>query len=83
MTREECKNLLVSKINDTRGIRFDELAASYDMYVIDGFSEIFHPDLIRQLIIEAKIGEIKYTLPDKISVSYLIPKGSKVSLTNI
>jgi hypothetical protein len=85
MTVEECKELIVKKIGLIGGIRFDEFAAGYDMHSIQGFSQVFHPHMIKQLIFENKIGEVKYVLLDKPDhvLSFLLPKGTNITLNNL
>ena len=84
MTREECKDFLVKHIEKLGGIRLDQLVSSYDLYATAGFSEIFHPEMLKQLVVENKIGEVVYSLPGSSNtITYLIPIGSKVSLTNL
>lgn len=64
------------------GMKADELAAGFNLYTFTGFSEVFHPDMIKQLVVEKRIGEVKYTFGER-TVSYLVPKGSKAVLTNV
>ena len=81
MTKEECKKLLADKISDVGGARADALVAWHGFYQNPGFSEIFHPDFLQQMVTEGMIIEIKYTLPntDK-SFSFLLPKETKISI---
>lgn len=80
MTRNECKNIIVKELNSLGGVRQDEFVAWRPLYLIEGFSEIFHPEIIQELIVENQIMEIKYVLPDKPNLvfSYLLPKGTKI-----
>lgn len=81
MTKDECKKVLVDKIAAVGGARADELVAWHGFYKIEGFSEVFHPDLLQQMVTEGLITELKYTLPDaKNSSSFLVPKGTKISI---
>lgn len=80
MTKEECKKLLADKIGVVGGARADELVAWHGFYQTPGFSEIFHPDFLQQMITEGMIIEVKYTLPGDKNFSFLLPKGSKVSI---
>jgi len=65
MTNEECKTLLVEKINILGGVRSDEFVAWGLLYTIEGFSEVFHPEMLKQLLSERRIVTIDYTLPGK------------------
>jgi hypothetical protein len=84
MTKEECKKLLLDKISAVGGARADELVAWHGFYRIPGFSEIFHPDFLQQMVTEGMIIEVKYTLPDSnSSFSFLLPKETKVSIIGL
>jgi len=80
MTKDECKKLLADKIMAVGGARADELVAWHGFYQIDGFSEVFHPDLLQQMVTEGMIIEIKYTLPSAKIFSFLLPKSTKCSI---
>lgn len=83
MTREECKDILVSKINVLGSVRADEFVAWTPLYIIDGFSQAFHPDMLKQLVMENKIATIEFTLPGKDKpLTYLFPNGTKFKVTN-
>jgi hypothetical protein len=81
MTKDECKKLIAEKITQVGGARADELVAWHGFYKTEGFSEVFHPEFLQQMVTEGMITEIKYTIPeDKNSFSFLVPKGTKVSI---
>lgn len=83
MTREECKDLLVEKINQLGGVRSDEFVAWSLLYSIEGFSQVFHPDMLRQLLTERRIMTIEYTPPKKDEVfTFLLPVDTKVQVLN-
>lgn len=83
MTREQCKDLLVEKIASLGGVRSDELVAWSLLYTIDGFSNIFHPDLLKQLVAERRILTIEYTLPEaKTSHVFLLPIDTNIKVFN-
>lgn len=84
MTKDECKKLILDKLVKVGGARADELVAWHGFYTVEGFSEVFHPDLLQQMVTEGMLMEIKYTLPDsKNSSSFLVPKGTKVSIIGL
>lgn len=83
MTREECKNILVDHINASGGRREDELVAWAALYIIEGFSETFHPDMVSELLMEHRIAAINYTLPNQIMLNFLLPRDTKIALINI
>lgn len=80
MTKDECKKLLADKIMAVGGARADELVAWHGFYQTPGFSEIFHPEFLQQMVTEGMIVEVKYTLPDAKSFSFLLPKETKISI---
>lgn len=81
MTKDECKKLIADKISLVGGARADELVAWHGFYNTEGFSEVFHPEFLQQMVTEGMITEIKYTMPEaKNSFSFLVPKGTKVSI---
>lgn len=83
MTREECKNLLVEKINQLGGVRSDEFVAWGLLYAIEGFSEVFHPEMLKQLLQERRIVTIEYTVPDKEKpFTFLLPVDTKIQVFN-
>ncbi len=83
MTRDECKDLLVEKINSLGGVRSDEFVAWSLLYTYDGFSDTFHPDMLKQLLSERRIMTVEYTLPGKTdSYVFLLPVDTKVQLFN-
>jgi len=82
MTREECKDFLVQYVEKMGGIRRDQLVSAYEIYVTPGVSEVFHPDMLDQLMVEKKLAELGYVL-GTVKVSYLIPVNAKVNLTNV
>ena len=83
MTRDECKQFLVERLSVLGGARMDEFAAFAGFHRVPGFSQIFHPEMISQLVLEGKIVEVKYVLPGKnTSMSFLLPKNTKVSIIN-
>ena len=83
MTREECKNLLVEKIGILGGVRSDEFVAWSLLYTIEGFSEIFHPDMLKHLLAERRIMTIEYTLPGRnLPFTFLLPVDTKVQVFN-
>lgn len=83
MTKEECKNLLVEKVNNLGGTKVDELVAWAGLYVIEGFSETFNPEMIKQLMYENRIGAVEYDLPNGKTSLFLFPKDSRVKLINL
>ena len=84
MTREECKNLLVEEVNGLGGVRADEFVAWGHLYTIEGFSAVFHPEMLHQLILENRVGAIEYTLPGKETpLTLLLPMDTKVKLVNV
>lgn len=82
MTREQCKDLLVDKITYLGGVRADEFVAWSHLYAIEGFSQLFHPDMIQQLVMEGRIAVIEYSVPNKKPLTFLVPKGTKVKVIN-
>lgn len=82
MTREECKQLLVDKINILDGVRQHEFVAWQVLHEIPGFSEIFHPDMLKQLVTENRITTVEYILPSNKSFNLLLPKDTKVVVLN-
>jgi hypothetical protein len=82
MTREECKNILVEQITSIGGIRLDELVAWSGLYIIEGFSETFHPEMLKQLMQENRISAIEYVLPKGLTLTFLMPKDTKIKLVN-
>ena len=82
MTIDECKNLLVEKINGLGGVRSDEFVAWSLLYTIDGFSTTFHPELLKQLLAERRIMTIEYTPPGKEAFTFLLPVDTKVQVFN-
>lgn len=83
MTREECKNLLVEKINTLGGVRSDEFVAWSLLHTYDGFSEVFHPDMLKQLLTERRIVTIEYTIPGgKLPFTFLLPVDTKIEVFN-
>lgn len=84
MTKDDCKKLIAEKLTIIGGARADELVAWRGFYTVEGFSEVFHPDLLKQMVTEGLIMEVKYTLPNaKNSSSFLVPKGTKVSIIGL
>jgi len=84
MTRDECKDLLVQKINELGGVRSDELAAWTLLYTIEGFPQVFHPDMFKQLLVERRIAIIEYTLPGKDKpFAFLLPVNTKIETFNV
>lgn len=83
MTRDECKQFLIEKLEILGGAKMDEFVAFTGFHRVEGFSQIFHPDMIWQLVLEGKIVEVKYILPNKTTpMSFLLPKHTKVSIIN-
>lgn len=83
MTNEECKTLLVEKINMLGGVRSDEFVAWGLLYTIEGFSEVFHPEMLKQLLSERRIVTIDYTLPGKDKpLTFLLPVDTKIEVFN-
>ena len=83
MTRDECKNLLVKKIGELGGVRSDEFVAWSLLYTIEGFSDVFHPDMIKQLLTERRIVTIDYTLPGRDKpFTFLLPVDTKIEVFN-
>ena len=83
MTKEECKNLLVEKITALGGVRADEFVAWSLLYTIEGFSETFHPQMLKELLIERRIITIEYTLPgQKEPLTLLLPVDTKIQVFN-
>lgn len=83
MTRDECKNLLVEKIGILGGVRSDEFVAWTYLYTVPGFSEVFHPDILKELLAERRIVTIEYTPPGKDhSFTFLLPVDTKIKLFN-
>lgn len=83
MTNEECKNLLVEKINVLGGVRADEFVSWGLLYTIEGFSETFHPEMLRQLLTERRIVVIEYTLPGgREPLIFLLPVDTKIQVFN-
>lgn len=83
MTRDECKDLLVKKIGELGGVRADEFVAWSLLYNVEGFSQLFHPDMLKQLLSERRILTIEYTLPDKETpFTFLLPVDTKIKVFN-
>lgn len=83
MTREECKDLLVEKIGLLGGVRADEFVAWSLLYTVEGFSEVFHAEMLKQLLTERRIMTIEYVLPGKDkSFTILLPVDTKVQVFN-
>jgi hypothetical protein len=83
MTREECKDLLVKKIGELGGVRSDEFVAWSLLYTIEGFSSVFHPDMLKQLLSERRIVTIEYTLPGREKpFVFLLPVDTKIQVFN-
>lgn len=83
MTTDECKELLVKKIGDLGGVRIDEFVAWGLLYTIEGFSETFHPEMLKQLLTERRIVTIEYTLPGKDKpFTFLLPVDTKIEVFN-
>jgi len=83
MTRDECKNLLVEKITAVGGARADEFVAWSLLYTIEGFSETFHPQMLKELLTERRISTIEYTLPGtKEVLTLLLPVDTKIQVFN-
>lgn len=83
MTIDECKNLLVEKISSLGGVRADEFVAWSLLYTVEGFSEVFHPEIMKQLLAERRIISIEYTLPGKKDpLTFLLPVDTKIQLFN-
>ena len=83
MTNEECKTILIDKITALGGVRADELVAWGPLYLIDGFSQTFHPEMLKQLVAENRITTIEYVLPEKEKpLTLLFPKDTKFKVFN-
>jgi hypothetical protein len=83
MTKDECKDLLVEKIAAVGGARADEFVAWTLLYTIEGFSETFHPDMLKQLLTERRIVTIEYTLPGQTTpLTLLLPVDTKIQVFN-
>lgn len=83
MTKEECKKLLVEKITAVGGARADEFVAWSLLYTIEGFSETFHPQMLKELLTERRIATIEYTLPgQKEPLTMLLPVDTKIQVFN-
>jgi hypothetical protein len=82
MTREECKKAVLDMLNSLGGARMDEFVCFVGLHKIKGFTQVFHPDMIDQLILEGNIVQVKCTLADKREINFLLPKNSKVSIIN-
>lgn len=83
MTREECKDLLVKKIGELGGVRSDEFVAWSLLYTIEGFSEVFHPDMLKHLLAERRIMTIEYRTPGRdLPFTFLLPVDTKVQVFN-
>ncbi len=82
MTREQCKDLLVDRITYLGGVRADEFVAWSLLYTIEGFSQVFHPEMLQQLVMENKITTIEYTAPGKKPLTFLLPKDTLIKVLN-
>jgi hypothetical protein len=82
MTKDQCKDLLVDKITYLGGVRADEFVAWRTLYLIEGFAQLFHPEMIQQLAAENRITIIEYTLPGKKPLKFLLPKGTTIKVVN-
>ncbi len=83
MTREECKDLLVEKINMLGGVRSDEFVAWSLLYTYEGFADVFNADMLKQLLMERRITTIEYTLPGKEKpFTFLLPVDTKIKVLN-
>jgi hypothetical protein len=83
MTNEECKKLVVEKIGVLGGVRADEFVSWALLYTIEGFSETFHPEMLKQLLAERRIVTIEYTLPGgKQPFTFLLPVDTKIDVFN-
>ncbi len=83
MNREECKNIIIEHVNNSGGRRLDELVAWAGLYMIEGFSETFHPEMIQELLQEGRIAAFTYFLPNNIFMSFLVPKDTDFKLINL
>jgi hypothetical protein len=82
MTREECKKVVLEMLDNLGGARMDEFVSFVGLHRIIGFTQVFHPDMISQLVLEGNIVQVKCNLPDKREVSFLLPKNTKISTIN-
>ncbi len=83
MTRDECKDLLVEKIGVLGGVRSDELVAWSYLYTVPGFSEVFHPDMLKHLLAERRIVGLEYKTPtQETSFMFLLPVDTKIKAYN-
>jgi hypothetical protein len=83
MTNEECKELLVKKIGELGGVRADEFVAWGLLYTIEGFSDTFHPQMLKELLTERRIVTIEYTVPgQKESLTLLLPVDTRIQVFN-
>jgi len=83
MTRDQCKDLLVEKIGMLGGVRADEFVAWSLLYTIEGFSEVFHPEILKQLLSERRITTIEYSLPGSEMVyTFLLPVDTTIKVFN-
>jgi hypothetical protein len=83
MTRDQCKDLLVEKIASLGGVRADEFVAWSLLYTIQGFSEVFHPEILKQLLSERRITTIEYSLPGSEMVyTFLLPVDTTIKVFN-
>lgn len=82
MTREECRQFIIDKINLLGGCKMHDFVAYAGYHKVPEFAKIFHPDMVHQLILEGEILEVRYILPGKEPLSFLLPKTAKVSVVN-
>ena len=83
MTRDQCKDLLVEKIGFLGGVRADEFVAWSLLYTIQGFSEVFHPEILKQLLSERRITTIEYSLPgSEKPFTFLLPVDTTIKVFN-
>lgn len=82
MTREECKKVVLEMLDSLGGARMDEFVSFAGLHRIIGFTQVFHPDMISQLVLEGNIVQVKCTLSDKREVIFLAPKNTKVTIVN-
>lgn len=80
MTTEECKQFLEEKLNKLGCVRLEEFLAWNALYAKEGFSEVFHPELIKQMIREHRIVSVEYKIPGQQLLTLLMPRDTDVKV---